>query len=233
MIRDIFSSFDSVNYFSFIGGRWIWWIIEIMIINLFIIRYWCQRSRVERLIVSVSSIIFQEVKRRRGRLIGGFLNVLVSLFFLILIINFLGLIPYVYSLRSQGAITFVLGLPLWITLIISRFSWNWFLALAHYLPLGAPAVLNPFLVIIEFVSDFVRPITLSARLAANISAGHIVLGLIGVYLCKGIFSIGLIFIILLILQIGYFFFEVGVCAIQAYIFSLLPSLYANDHRIYK
>lgn len=107
------------------------------------------------------------------------------------------------------------------------------MALAHYLPLGAPSVLNPFLVVIEFVRDFVRPITISARLAANIRAGHIVLGLMGVYLCKGLFSLGFMFVCLLLLQVGYFFFEVGVCGIQAYIFRLLPSLYANDHRAYK
>ena len=230
MIRDIFSSFDRCNYFSFIGGRWIWWVLEIFILNLFVVGYWCQENRVQRVLVNIIIIIYQEISRRRGRLIGGFLNVIIRLFFILLVVNFIGLIPYVYRLSSQGTITFVLGLPLWVTLFISRFTWNWFKALGHYLPLGAPTALNPFLVVIEFISDFVRPITLSARLAANIRAGHIVLGLIGVYLCKGIFSLGFLFLVMLLLQVGYFFFEVGVCTIQAYIFRLLPSLYANDHR---
>lgn len=231
MIIDIFSSFDSNNYYIIFNGSWIWWVIELFLLNILVVRYWCEESRIRYMLTNVLVVMYGEIFRRRGRFIGGFLNIIISIFVLLLIVNYLGLVPYVYSLRSQGAITFVLGLPLWITLIISNFFWNWFSALAHYLPLGAPSVLNPFLVIIEFIRDFVRPITLSARLAANIRAGHIVLGLIGVYLCKGIFSLGVIFLLLILLQIGYFFFEIGVCTIQAYIFRLLPSLYSNDHRL--
>ena len=231
MIVDIFSSFDRAIYTSILGGRWIWWIFEIFILNLFFLNYWCSLNRFNWVVLLSLFTLFQEVGRRRGRYLSGFLNIMVSLFFFLLVINFLGLVPYVFRLSRQGSLTFVIGLPLWFSLILSNLFWSWFMIIAHYLPLGAPAVLNPFLVIIEFISDFVRPITLSARLAANMSAGHIVLGLVGVYFCKNIFILGLVFFILLFFQIVYFFFEVGVCIIQAYIYRLLPPLYANDHRL--
>ena len=76
----------------------------------------------------------------------------------------------------------------------------------------------------------VRPITLSFRLAANISAGHIVLTLIRVYLVFSVFMLGRgVSVFLLFVEVGYTLFEFGICIIQAYIFCLLLSLYTEDH----
>ena len=69
------------------------------------------------------------------------------------------------------------------------------------------------------------------RLAANIRAGHIVLGLLGIYLSFSLFGFSVLSILaLLFVQVGYFVFEVGICFIQAYIFCLLLTLYRDDHR---
>lgn len=103
--------------------------------------------------------------------------------------------------------------------------------MASLLPAGAPAVINPFLILVETVRICVRPITLSVRLAANIGAGHIVIGLIGTYLRSAYFGFfGLFgFFVLIGVQIFYFFFEFGVGFIQRYIFVLLINLYADEH----
>merc|ERR1712064_86566 len=69
---------------------------------------------------------------------------------------------------------------------------------AGLLPMGAPAPLNPFLVLIETVSIIVRPITLSVRLMANISAGHIVLTLVGNYMTTRVLTAGIFSSILLV-----------------------------------
>lgn len=96
--------------------------------------------------------------------------------------------------------------------------------------MGAPAVLNPFLVLVETVSLIVRPITLSVRLAANMGAGHIVLCLVGRYLRRGFFCYSFFPVFLLMgISVFYFLFEVGVCLIQAYIFFLLLNLYGDEH----
>ena len=52
-------------------------------------------------------------------------------------------------------------------------------ALAHLVPLGTPAPLMPFMVVIEVIRNLIRPITLSVRLAANMIAGHLLLTLLG------------------------------------------------------
>lgn len=75
----------------------------------------------------------------------------------------------------------------------------------------------------------VRPITLSVRLVANIRAGHIVLRLIGIYASSYVFISGGGFLMLLRIQVFYIIFEMGICVIQAYIFCLLLTLYADDH----
>ena len=53
---------------------------------------------------------------------------------------------------------------------------------AHLAPGGAPAALAPFLVIIETVSILIRPLTLTVRLVANITVGHVVCALMRVIL---------------------------------------------------
>jgi F-type H+-transporting ATPase subunit a len=70
---------------------------------------------------------------------------------------------------------------------------------------------------------------LSFRLAANMRAGHILLGLIGIAASSAIFSSPLSFSLLFLIQLGYIIFEIGICLIQAYIFCLLLSLYSEDH----
>ena len=74
-----------------------------------------------------------------------------------------------------------------------------------------------------------RPLTLSFRLAANMTAGHIVLGLIGIYMASAMLTLSKRILILIPLGIGYILFEFGICLIQAYIFCLLITLYRDDH----
>merc|ERR1712020_693062 len=124
----------------------------------------------------------------------------------------------------------IFGLPIWFFLILSSLVNSPYSFLASLLPRGAPDWLNPFLVLIERIRIIVRPITLSVRLVANISAGHIVLRLIGIYSSSYLFINTFRFIVLLLIQIGYIIFEIGICLIQAYIFCLLLTLYADDHR---
>jgi F-type H+-transporting ATPase subunit a len=85
-------------------------------------------------------------------------------------------------------------------------------------------MLNPLLCLIELVRNLVRPITLAVRLTANLTTGHILIGLAGTA-----FNTSSLFILILIIGSFYFLFEMAVCIIQAYIFTLLPTLYTNDY----
>lgn len=97
--------------------------------------------------------------------------------------------------------------------------------LTHMCPFGAPLALRWFLRIIEVVSICLRPITLSVRLAANMSAGHVVLGLIGGSMSLSLFSAAA----LIPVGVGYLLFELMVCFIQGFVFYLLRALYFDEH----
>ena len=98
---------------------------------------------------------------------------------------------------------------------------------AHLVPRGTPVALIPVIVIIETVRNVIRPGTLSIRLAANIVAGHLLLTLLGSQGLsrRGVVIFGLIISLILLLCL-----ELAVACIQAYVFTILRSLYLNELR---
>ena len=143
-------------------------------------------------------------------------------------INFLGILPYTFSISSHIIFSLSFRLPFWLLLILSSFQKSVKKSFTIFLPSGTPLLLAPFLTIIELISVCVRPITLAIRLIANIAAGHIIINLIRTIII-------LIFIrkkrmIFLPIQIFYIIFEFSICFIQAYIFCLLLFLYSDDHQ---
>nr|YP_010360260.1 ATP synthase F0 subunit 6 [Neptunea cumingii]UNQ32876.1 ATP synthase F0 subunit 6 [Neptunea cumingii] len=229
MLVDIFSSFDDNNQ-VFMSLYILMWLFSFLTIVLFSSSYWVMSPRWASIISVFKDTASSQIFRSFGVKMGGFINLITGLFLFLILMNLSGLVPYVFSPTSHLAVSLSLGLPLWLSLIVSAIFFNPSSVIAGLLPMGAPAPLNPFLVIIETVSIMVRPITLSVRLTANMSAGHIVLTLIGNYLTASIFlsSIFSMFLLLTI-QILYTIFEFGIALIQAYIFCLLITLYSDEH----
>jgi F-type H+-transporting ATPase subunit a len=93
-----------------------------------------------------------------------------TLFVFLLFGNMLGLIPYSYTFTSQIVVTFVLALFIFIGVTLIAIFKHGTHFLTFFVPPGAPKVLIPFLIIIEVVSYFVRPVSLSVRLFANMLA---------------------------------------------------------------
>jgi len=98
-----------------------------------------------------------------------------TLFVFLLFGNMLGLIPYSYTFTSQIVVTFVLAAFIFIGVTLIAIFKHGFHFLSFFVPPGAPKVLIPFLIVIEVVSYFVRPVSLSVRLFANMLAGHTML----------------------------------------------------------
>ena len=192
--------------------------------------YWWAGGRFSCFVDVTKGFVLEQVSRGRAASLGAF-GVRVGLsFVLILCLNLSGLFPYVFSNTRHLVITFRFAFVLWLSLLLRRGFFNFGSFLALMLPGGAPAGLNPFLVLVESVSLRVRPITLSVRLAANMGAGHIVLCLVGSYLSVGFFSYSILVVCLLtFISAFYFIFEFGICVIQAYIFFLLLNLYGDEH----
>nr|AWH01860.1 ATP synthase F0 subunit 6 [Reticunassa festiva]UBD06949.1 ATP synthase F0 subunit 6 [Reticunassa festiva]UBD06962.1 ATP synthase F0 subunit 6 [Reticunassa festiva] len=229
MLVDIFSSFDDNNQ-VFMSLYVLMWVFSLATIVLFSSSYWVSSPRWLSVISVFKDTASSQVFRSFGINMGGFVNIITGLFLFLILMNMSGLVPYVFSPTSHLAVSLSLGLPLWLTLIVSAIFYNPSSVVAGLLPMGAPAPLNPFLVIIETVSIMVRPITLSVRLTANMSAGHIVLTLIGNYLTASFFMSSIFSMLLLLsIQVLYTVFEFGISLIQAYIFCLLITLYSDEH----
>ena len=102
---------------------------------------------------------------------------------------------------------------------------------SFFVPSGAPKALIPFLVIIEVISYFVRPVSLSVRLFANMLAGHTMLKVFAglavmISSAGGVAAAGSV--LPLIAIIGLTGLEVLVAVLQAYVFTILTCMYLND-----
>ena len=95
----------------------------------------------------------------------------------------------------------------------------------HIVPERTPNILIPLIVLIETIRYFIRPLTLSIRLAANIVAGHLLLTLLG---SQGNNSKNFFFILLIIGLILLICLELAVACIQSYVFTILRSLYLRE-----
>lgn len=146
--------------------------------------------------------------------------ILFILFRIILLLNIRGLMPYVYTLTRQIILTLRIAIPFWFRFILFRATHNLNNLLSHLVPLSSPLLLSQLMVIIETISQIIRPITLSVRLSANMTAGHILMALAR----KPILMINFCSMILLILLI----LETAVAIIQRYVFTILLSIYLSE-----
>nr|BAN59076.1 ATP synthase F0 subunit 6 [Capra hircus] len=154
---------------------------------------------------------------------------LMSLILFIGSTNLLGLLPHSFTPTTQLSMNLGMAIPLWAGAVITGFRNKTKASLAHFLPQGTPTPLIPMLVIIETISLFIQPMALAVRLTANITAGHLLIYLIG-GATLALTSISpttalITFIILILLTI----LEFAVAMIQAYVFTLLVSLYLHDN----
>nr|ASX99669.1 ATP synthase F0 subunit 6 [Rusa unicolor]ASX99760.1 ATP synthase F0 subunit 6 [Rusa unicolor]ASX99981.1 ATP synthase F0 subunit 6 [Rusa unicolor] len=154
---------------------------------------------------------------------------LMSLILFIGSTNLLGLLPHSFTPTTQLSMNLGMAIPLWAGAVVTGFRNKTKASLAHFLPQGTPTPLIPMLIIIETISLFIQPIALAVRLTANITAGHLLIHLIGgaaLALMSISTTMALItFIILVLLTM----LEFAVAMIQAYVFTLLVSLYLHDN----
>nr|WPW47530.1 ATP synthase F0 subunit 6 [Manis pentadactyla] len=154
---------------------------------------------------------------------------LVTLIIFIASTNLLGLLPHSFTPTTQLSMNLSMAVPLWAATVVTGFRHKTKTSLAHFLPQGTPTPLIPMLVIIETISLLIQPMALAVWLTANITAGHLLMHLIG-SATLALMSINLTvatttFIILVLLTM----LEFAVALIQAYVFTLLVSLYLHDN----
>ena len=154
-----------------------------------------------------------------------------TLFIFLLFGNMLGLIPYSYTFTSQIVVTFVLAAFIFVGVTLVALIKHGMHFFSFFVPPGAPKVLIPFLIIIEVISYFVRPVSLSVRLFANMLAGHTMLKVFAglAVMITGAGGVAVAGSILPFLAlIGLTGLEVLVAGLQAYVFTILTCMYLND-----
>nr|YP_009564066.1 ATP synthase F0 subunit 6 [Thalassina squamifera]QAX91429.1 ATP synthase F0 subunit 6 [Thalassina squamifera] len=223
MMTSLFSIFEPSSSISWLPMNWLSTFIGIFFIPYL---YWCSQSRWAYLWNKILSTLHLEFKTLlNSKSHTGSTVIFVTLFSLIVYNNFLGLLPYVFTSTSHLALTLSLSLPLWFTLMIYGWVNHARSMFAHLVPQGTPALLMPFMVLIETTSNLIRPGTLAVRLAANMIAGHLLLTLlsgVGPSLSSSLLTI------LLMTQILLLMLESAVAIIQSYVFAVLSTLYASE-----
>jgi F-type H+-transporting ATPase subunit a len=134
-----------------------------------------------------------------------------------------------YAATANLSIPLVLTLMVWFTYQVEGIRAKGFLGyFRSWIPSGTPSGMRPFIFVIEVISQFVRIISLSVRLFANILAGHLLLLFMGggLAVLLGLAALG---VLTLPLAFVFFLFEVGLVAtLQAFIFATLTSIYFGE-----
>nr|AWV84333.1 ATP synthase F0 subunit 6 [Chonosia atrodorsalis] len=219
MMTNLFSSFDpSTGIFSMN------WISSILCIFLFPMIYWYIPNRYMMVLKSVMMSLNNEFNTLMGIKSVGSSLVFISLFMFILYNNIMGLVPYIFTSSSHLVFTMSLALPLWISFMLFGWINNTNHMFCHLVPVGTPNLLMPFMVCIETISNLIRPGSLAVRLTANMIAGHLLMTLLG----NSSIESGMYLYLIIMVQIMLVLFESAVCLIQAYVFTVLSTLYSSE-----
>ncbi len=155
-----------------------------------------------------------------------------TLFMFILTVNFIGLIPYTFTVTSHIIVTAALAITVFLTVLLYGLYRHGLHFFNLFVPKGVPIYILPLIVFIEILSFISRPISHSVRLFANMLAGHITLQVFASFIilmggamgaigwAGGVLPFAMIVILIAL--------ETLVAFLQAYVFAILTCIYLND-----
>ena len=162
-----------------------------------------------------------------------------TVFIFILFANLMGMMPFgiipgvhPFTVTSQFTVTGVMAIISFSIVLIVGFARHGFHFFSLFIPHGTPKPMIPFIFLVELLSFLVRPFSLALRLFVAMIAGHILIKVFAYFIIQGIqsgsaMSLGISALSFVFIA-GVSALELLVCAIQAYVFALLTSLYIND-----
>jgi F-type H+-transporting ATPase subunit a len=160
-----------------------------------------------------------------------FFPLVFCIFFFIVICNLIGIIPYSFTVTSQIIVTAAFALLVFFTVVIVGIKDHGLHFFKVFVPPDVPIYILPLVVAIEIFSFFVRPVSHSVRLFANMLAGHITLNVFGSFVVM-LLGAGALFkafaVLPFLMTIGLFALELLVAFLQAYVFAMLTCMYLND-----
>nr|YP_011010229.1 ATP synthase F0 subunit 6 [Halobates sobrinus]WPW46818.1 ATP synthase F0 subunit 6 [Halobates sobrinus] len=220
MMTNLFSTFDPSTSMYYSMN----WMSTMIILIVMPYPYWIIKSRQKMMVDIIYKTLHQEFKTLLSKS-EGLTLMMTSLFMFILVNNMMGLLPYIFTSSSHLIFSLALSLPLWISIMLFGWINKTQHMFSHLIPAGTPGMLMPFMVCIETISNIIRPGSLAVRLTANMIAGHLLMSLLG----NNTTSASTIMIMMLMtVQIMLMLFETAVAMIQAYVFSVLTTLYSSE-----
>lgn len=203
-------------------------VIAVVVATVFLTGAMSKRALIPGRLQSVVEMIFEFVANMLRTNAGSgsqkYFPFIFTLFMFVLVGNLLGLTPYSFTYTSHIIVTAGLAILVFVGVTIIGFAKHGAGYLRMFFPHGAPLILAPILVPIELVSYLSRPFSLSVRLAANMTVGHIMLKVIATF----VISLGVLGILPFAGIMGVTILELGIACLQAYIFTVLSCIYLHD-----
>jgi F-type H+-transporting ATPase subunit a len=207
----------------------------VAIISLLMIAGVSRNQLVPGRVQSVAELCYEfvanTIRSTAGREGMKFFPLVFSIFMLVAVSNLIGIIPYTFTIASHIIVTAALALLVFFTVIIYGFYKNGLKFLKIFVPSGVPVYILPLVVAIEIFSFFVRPVSHSVRLFANMLAGHITLKVFASFvgMLGALGALGWAGAVLpLGLTIALTALELLIAFLQAYVFAILTCIYLND-----
>jgi len=234
-IHDIFPLGNAGNlHFAFTNSALLMVITVVVVSAILLVPTGARRlvpTRGQLIAEQLFNFVRDMVESTAGHDAMRFFPLVFTLFMFILASNWLGLLPYSFTVSSQLVITVCLALLVFLTVVIYGLAKNGFGFFKLFVPSGIPAVVLIIVVPIEIISFLSRPLSHSLRLWGNMLAGHIVLSVFG-GMIVGLSSIGVLGAIAGILPLGMAValtaLEVLVGGLQAFVFAVLTCVYLHD-----
>nr|YP_010600860.1 ATP synthase F0 subunit 6 [Binodoxys communis]WAL07391.1 ATP synthase F0 subunit 6 [Binodoxys communis] len=220
MMLNLFSIFDPST--KFLSLNWMSTFIGLMFIPQM---YWVFNSRIIYLLITFMNILWGEFKViLKIKFNLNNLMFYMGMFIFIMMNNFMGLFPYIFTSSSHLVYSLSLSLPMWLGLMFFGWIKNTKFMLCHLVPQGTPFMLMFFMVLIESLSNVIRPFTLAIRLTANMIAGHLLLTLLSSFIPE----LFILYLVVLLVQLMLLILEISVSLIQSYVFVILMILYLKE-----
>ncbi len=216
-----------ISSFSFTNSS-LWMVLVLLGGGLFFVLGSQGRALVPTRVQSMTEVLYEFVRDMVRDNAGSeglkYFPYIFTLFVFVVASNLFGLIPYSFTVTSHLAVTATLALAVFVTVTVIGFIKHGAHFFSFFVPKDCPAPLLILLVPIEIISYFVRPISHSIRLGANMLAGHAVMKVFAGFVAPlgvgGVLPLGM--------MVGIYGLELLVAVVQAYIFTILTCIYLND-----
>jgi F-type H+-transporting ATPase subunit a len=203
--------------------------LAVVLIAVFLVGGTRRRALVPGYWQSMAEISYEFIANLIRDTVGNegrrYFPLIFSLFMFILFGNLLGMMPYSFTFTSHIIVTFAMAIAVFIGVTVLGFVRHGTHFLHFFVPPGVSIVLWPLMIPIEIISYLSRPVSLSVRLFANLTAGHTMLKVFaGFVVSLGAIGGFLPFAFVVALT-G---LEFLIAFLQAYVFTILTCFYIKD-----